>query len=207
MGIRFLSDEPAPDRRRSAADDVVILPAFGVTMDMLRRLDAAAARMVDTTCGSVLNVWKNVRRYAENGYTVDHPRQGVARRDAGHRLAGGRVRRPLPGGVRRSGDRRRSATTSGPGGDRDAFLARFRNAVSPGFDPDRDLQRIGVANQTTMLMSESLRIADTLKGGDGRSLRRRAAGRSLSVVRHHLQRDAGPAGRGADAAAAQRRST
>ena len=69
MGIRFLSDEPARHRRRSAADDVVILPAFGVTMDMLRRLDRRGCTMIDTTCGSVLNVWKNVRRYAENGYT------------------------------------------------------------------------------------------------------------------------------------------
>ena len=49
------------------------------------------------------------------------------------------------------------------GGDRDAFLAQFKAAVSPGFDPDRDLQRIGLANQTTMLMSESLKIGEMLK--------------------------------------------
>ena len=48
-------------------------------------------------------------------------------------------------------------------GDRDAFLARFGKSASDGFDPDRDLCRIGLANQTTMLMSESLEIGEMLK--------------------------------------------
>src|SRR6267143_1532374 len=68
MGVRFLSDDPgAVDRL--AANDVVILPAFGVTVAMLEQLDRRGCTLVDTTCGSVLNVWKNVRRYAEGGYT------------------------------------------------------------------------------------------------------------------------------------------
>jgi len=49
------------------------------------------------------------------------------------------------------------------GGDRDAFFAKFGEAVSQGFDPDRHLQRIGCANQTTMLMAESLAIAEMFK--------------------------------------------
>ena len=48
-------------------------------------------------------------------------------------------------------------------GNRDAFLARFAKAASDGFDPDRDLQRIGLANQTTMLMAESLEIGDMIR--------------------------------------------
>src|SRR5262249_23949937 len=68
MGIRFLSDADESIDRLSATD-VVILPAFGVTVGMLERLDKRGCTLIDTTCGSVLNVWKNVQRYAEGGYT------------------------------------------------------------------------------------------------------------------------------------------
>src|SRR4051812_35904087 len=68
MGVQFLSDD-AGAVDRLTRDDVVILPAFGVTVAMLERLDRRGCTLVDTTCGSVLNVWKNVRRYAEGGYT------------------------------------------------------------------------------------------------------------------------------------------
>ena len=68
MGIRFLNDEGQGLDQLTAAD-VVILPAFGVTVAMLQQLDQRGCTLIDTTCGSVLNVWKNVRRYAEGGYT------------------------------------------------------------------------------------------------------------------------------------------
>src|SRR5919197_6067814 len=68
MGIAFLSDDPASFHNLTT-NDVVILPAFGVTVAMLQQLEASGCTLVDTTCGSVLNVWKNVRRYAEGGYT------------------------------------------------------------------------------------------------------------------------------------------
>ena len=68
MGIRFL--DQTPDAVETlGAEDVVILPAFGVTVGMLQRLDKRGCTLIDTTCGSVLNVWKNVKRYAEGGYT------------------------------------------------------------------------------------------------------------------------------------------
>src|SRR5919109_1492623 len=68
MGIRFLSDDSAVIDRLTP-NDVVILPAFGVTVAMLQQLERRGCTLVDTTCGSVLNVWKNVRRYAEGGFT------------------------------------------------------------------------------------------------------------------------------------------
>jgi 4-hydroxy-3-methylbut-2-enyl diphosphate reductase len=68
-GIRFLSD-PGEHRETLGADDVVILPAFGVTVEEMARLASQGCTLVDTTCGSVLNVWKNVTRYAQDGFTA-----------------------------------------------------------------------------------------------------------------------------------------
>ncbi len=161
MGIRFLSDEPALTPELGPAD-VVILPAFGVTVAMLQQLDARGCTLIDTTCGSVLNVWKNVRRYAEHGATsIIHGKVWHEETQATASQAveyGGRYLVVF--------DRAETEAVCAyirAGGGRDAFVARFGGAASPGFDPDRDLQRVGLANQTTMLMSESLGIADMLK--------------------------------------------
>jgi 4-hydroxy-3-methylbut-2-enyl diphosphate reductase len=161
MGIQFLTDG-ARDVDSLGATDVVILPAFGVTMAMLQRLDARGCTLIDTTCGSVLNVWKNVRRYAEGGFTsVIHGKVWLEETQATASQAveyGGRYLVVF--------DRQETTAVCDyirEGGDREAFMARFGRAASPGFDPDRDLQRVGLANQTTMLMSESLEIADMLK--------------------------------------------
>jgi hypothetical protein len=70
MGVRFLSDDPSAIEALGP-NDVVILPAFGVTVAMLRQLDRRGSTLIDTTCGSVLNVWKNVKRYAVDGFTSD----------------------------------------------------------------------------------------------------------------------------------------
>src|SRR5437660_2309030 len=156
-GIRFLSD---PEERSHVLgpDDVVILPAFGVTVGEMARLSAQGCTLVDTTCGSVLNVWKNVVRYARDGYTaVIH---GKVRHEETRATASQALK--YPNGrylVVLDGDEASLVCDYiRDGGDRTAFLDRFGDAVSPEFDPDRDLARIGCANQTTMLMSESLEI-------------------------------------------------
>lgn len=161
-GIRFLSDpgEPAPPL---GPGDVVIIPAFGVTVHELARLQDLGCTLVDTTCGSVLNVWKNVTRYAREGFTaVIH---GKVKHEETQATASQALK--FPGGkylvVLDKGEADAVCEYIRHGGSREAFLARFRKAVSEGFDPDQDLTHVGVANQTTMLMSESLEIAEMLR--------------------------------------------
>jgi 4-hydroxy-3-methylbut-2-en-1-yl diphosphate reductase len=165
QGIRFLSD---PDERAHTlgAGDVVILPAFGVTVGDMAQFVDQGCTLVDTTCGSVLNVWKNVTRYAREGFTsIIH---GKVRHEETRATASQALKYPEGrylvvldrGEAALACDyirQRPSALT------RDAFIERFAEAISPGFDPDRDLVRVGCANQTTMLMSESLEIGEMFK--------------------------------------------
>lgn len=162
QGIRFLSD-PGESIDALTPDQVVILPAFGVTLAMLQQLSERGCTLVDTTCGSVLNVWKNVRRYAEDGFTsVIHGKhwheetQATASQalnaGAGHYLI-----------VLNEAEAAAACDYIRNGGDRGDFLALFGQAASAGFDPDRDLQRIGCANQTTMLSTESLAIGEMFR--------------------------------------------
>ena len=164
MGIRILEDG-APERRYEPVGqgDVVILPAFGVTVSEMEQLKAKGCVLVDTTCGSVLNVWKNVHKYAREGFTaVIHGKHYHEETKAtasqalthanGHYLI-----------VRDRAEAERVCDfVRGRLGGED-LRAQFAHAMSPGFEPARDLQRIGLANQTTMLMSESLEIQEMLR--------------------------------------------
>jgi 4-hydroxy-3-methylbut-2-enyl diphosphate reductase len=167
-GIRFLTD-PVEGTHQLGPEDVVILPAFGVTVEEMLRLTAQGCTLVDTTCGSVLNVWKNVVRYAQDGYTaIIH---GKVRHEETRATASQALKFPQ-GRYLIVLDRSEAAIVCDyieHAGDRTAFLEHFRDAMSPGFDPDTDLVRIGCANQTTMLMSESLEIGEMF----GRAMRAR----------------------------------
>ncbi len=161
-GIRFLSD-PGERRESLGRDDVVILPAFGVTVSEMAQLTSQGCTLVDTTCGSVLNVWKNVVRYAQDGYTaIIH---GKVKHEETRATASQALRYPK-GRYLVLLDRAEAAAVCDyirDGGDPAQFLARFGASASPGFDPDRDLDRVGCANQTTMLMSESLEIGEMFR--------------------------------------------
>jgi 4-hydroxy-3-methylbut-2-enyl diphosphate reductase len=162
QGIRFLSDEDESVDQLTPAD-VVILPAFGVTIEQLLDLERRGCTLVDTTCGSVLNVWKNVKRYAEEGFTsVIHGkyRHEETRATASQALHAGCGQYLV---VLNREEAARVCDYIRHGGSRDEFLAQFRAAASPGFDPDQHLQRVGCANQTTMLSSESLEVGEMFR--------------------------------------------
>ena len=162
LGIRFLSD-PGVSGDHLGSEDVVILPAFGVTIAMLQDLSARGCTMVDTTCGSVLNVWKNVKRYAQEGFTsVIHGKYWHEETQA---TASQALQYP-EGRYLVVYDRPEAEAVCEyirRGGAREAFLEQFAAAVSDGFDPDLHLERIGLANQTTMLSSESLEIGEMFR--------------------------------------------
>jgi 4-hydroxy-3-methylbut-2-enyl diphosphate reductase len=162
QGIRFLSD-PGGSIDALTREDVVILPAFGVPIELLARLESRGCTLVDTTCGSVLNVWKNVRRYAQEGFTsVIHGKywHEETRATASQALNAGASHYLV---VLNHEEARVVCDYIRRGGDATVFLERFRHAVSPGFDPDRHLERLGCANQTTMLSSESLEIGELFR--------------------------------------------
>jgi 4-hydroxy-3-methylbut-2-en-1-yl diphosphate reductase len=163
MGIEILAAaaDGSFDYSRVRPEDVVIMPAFGVTIADFETLRANGCIMVDTTCGSVLNVWKRVDSYAKDGYTAlihgkyyhEETRataSQVMKYPNGHYIV-----------VRNMDEVRvicdfieQKAVT------REMILEKFAHSISPGFDPDLHLQRVGVANQTTMLARESLAIGE-----------------------------------------------
>ncbi len=151
------------------AEDVVILPAFGVTRADFERLRGQGCVLVDTTCGSVLNVWKRVESYARDGYTaLIHGKYFHEETKA----TASQVTK-YPGGkylvVRDMAEARLVCDFIERGTEsEEALRARFGSAASPDFDFARDLGRVGVANQTTMLSSESLAIAAEVRAAMSR---------------------------------------
>lgn len=168
MGVVFLAASGKGfDYSPVQPADVVILPAFGVTIQDFQTLRDLGCVIVDTTCGSVLNVWKRVEVYARDGYTsLIHGKfyheetrataSQVEKYANGHYL----VVRDMAEAelVMDYIEAKAGLTPARPALSRDEFLEKFAVAASDGFDPDVHLERIGVANQTTMLARESLAI-------------------------------------------------
>jgi 4-hydroxy-3-methylbut-2-enyl diphosphate reductase len=163
MGISFIypDDSGTFDFSPITAKDVAVMPAFGVTLHDFDELKDIGCILVDTTCGSVLHVWKRVESYAKDGFTAvihgkDTHEESRATASQVNKFDGGRFiiirdmeeSKLIRDQIAREPDRM----------SLEEFMTHFDKKASRGFDPDIDLEFIGVANQTTMLASESLAI-------------------------------------------------
>jgi 4-hydroxy-3-methylbut-2-enyl diphosphate reductase len=152
-------------------EDVVIVPAFGTDVQTLNRVKERGCQVVDTTCGDVMSVWKRVRQYAMEEMT------SIIHGKASHEETKATASRATSEGkghylvVLTLEETDLVCRYIEQGGDKQAFLVRFAGAHSEGFDPDLHLQRVGVANQTTMLRGETeevqRRIAAAIQKRDG----------------------------------------
>ncbi len=140
-------------------DDVLIVPAFGAPTAFMDKVDERGCYVVDTTCGDVMKVWRRVRGYAKDGIT------SIIHGKSNHEETRATASRAL--GENGDGKYLIVLTLADVdfvcdyirhGGDRDGFMQRFEGEYSPGFDPELHLRQVGIANQTTMLKSETEEI-------------------------------------------------
>ncbi|MEM6714798.1 MAG: 4-hydroxy-3-methylbut-2-enyl diphosphate reductase [Cyanobacteria bacterium P01_F01_bin.56] len=130
--------------------DVVILPAFGASVQEMQLLNDRGCVIVDTTCPWVSRVWNTVEKHKKKHYTsIIHGKYKHEETVATSSFAKTYLV------VLNLDEAQYVANYILHGGNREEFLAKFQNAYSEGFDPDQDLERIGVANQTTMLKGET----------------------------------------------------
>lgn len=173
MGIKTLPWKEMNEQYESLGEeDVVIVPAFGAPSEFMEKLAEKGCYVIDTTCGDVMKVWRRVRSYAKSKVT------SIIHGKTGHEETRATASRAL--GDQGDGHYLIILTLAETdyvcdyllnGGDRDAFFEKFAGAFSPGFDPDLHLVRVGVANQTTMLKSETeeiqRRIRESILNRDG----------------------------------------
>jgi 4-hydroxy-3-methylbut-2-enyl diphosphate reductase len=165
LGIHSLAAHPSDaDLDNLQAEDVVIVPAFGAEVAVINLVKAHGCQIIDTTCGDVMSVWKRVRQNATERVTsIIH---GKASHEETRATASRALGQDGQGHyliVFNLDDAQAVADFMVHGGDSQQFLARFRGATSPGFDPLTHLERVGVANQTTMLRSETEAIQNLLR--------------------------------------------
>lgn len=140
------------------ADDIVIVPAFGSSTKIYDELTRIGCTVVDTTCGEVLSVWKRVQRYNANDFTTlvfgkyAHE-ETIATTSRSKRFL---ILRDLAE-TKIVADYIRSSSSA------QALLDHFQNAFSPGFTPETDLQRVGMASQTTMYAREFIKASEIMK--------------------------------------------
>ncbi len=140
-------------------DDVVIVPAFGSPTKFMNKVEERGCYLVDTTCGDVMKVWRRVRGYAKDGFTsIIHGKSNHEETQATASRALGETGDGHYLIVLTLVDVDYVCHYMLHGGDKVEFLTRFKGSFSNGFDPELHLRKVGVANQTTMLKSETEEI-------------------------------------------------
>ena len=133
-------------------------------MSFMDKLGSIGCHVIDTTCGDVMKVWRRVRDYAKNEVT------SIIHGKADHEETRATASRAL--GTQKNGHYLIILTLKEAemvcdyirgNGDRDSFMEKFGAACSEGFDPDIHFERVGVANQTTMLQSETENLQDVIR--------------------------------------------
>ncbi|MEG3440334.1 4-hydroxy-3-methylbut-2-enyl diphosphate reductase [Pannus brasiliensis CCIBt3594] len=154
MEVGFIPVEKGEkDFSAISTGDVVILPAFGASVSEMQILNDKGCTIVDTTCPWVSKVWNSVEKHKKRDYTsIIHGKYNHEETIATSSFAGTYLV------VLNLEQANYVCDYILRGGDKAEFLAKFKNAHSEGFDPDRDLERVGIANQTTMLKSETEEI-------------------------------------------------
>ena len=165
-GVKFLQDtngHPLIPFDELKADDIVLIPAFGTTLEIERKLNSIGVQTekYNTTCPFVEKVWNRSAAIAGQNYTVvihGKPRHEETRATFSHASANSPA--VIVKDMAQAKELAKYITGEKHASD---FYEEFKGQYSEDFDVTDDLQRIGVVNQTTMLASDTQAIADYLK--------------------------------------------
>lgn len=159
MDVKFMDGKKGPKNFDAVGSgDVVILPAFGATIQEMQLLDEKKVQIVDTTCPWVSKVWNAVDSHRAKGQTsVIHGKYSHEETVATASFCEDYLI------VKDMEEALYVAKYITEGGDKEEFMRKFKNAVSKGFDPEKHLKKIGLANQTTMYKRETKEIGRVLE--------------------------------------------
>mmetsp|Transcript_26778 Transcript_26778/g.53486 ORF Transcript_26778/g.53486 Transcript_26778/m.53486 type:complete len:470 (-) Transcript_26778:1386-2795(-) len=160
MNVQFIEKlgEGKKDFSKVEDGDVVILPAFGASFEEMSLMNEKNVEVVDTTCPWVSKVWNTVDQHQRKGLTsVIHGKYGHEETIATTSFCEDYIC------VKDYKEAEMVADYIVNGGDKEAFLKYFEKAVSKGFDPDTMLDKVGLANQTTMYKKETRAIGQLMQ--------------------------------------------